>query len=106
MTEGTASQYIETDVVCRAINVIDTWRPQLVPLACEIVQTVPDVVPEAIVGHIDHEEILVEAAVPVRIQMPWAWTADDAWSKYKIETKPGETRTRTIVVSGSATTTA
>ena len=39
--------------------------------------------------------------MPVRIQTPRAWAADDTWSKYKLETKPGETWTRTIAVSGS-----
>lgn len=42
-----------------------------------------------------------EFVVPVRTTTPWAWGADDTWSKYKLEAKPGETWTRTIVVSGS-----
>lgn len=42
-----------------------------------------------------------EFVVRVRTIAPWAWGADDTWSKYKLEAKPGETRTRTIVVSGS-----
>jgi hypothetical protein len=60
-------------------------------------------VPEAVMATFTVSEQVgkKEFVVPVRIQMPWAWTADDSWSKYKIETKPGETRTRTIVVSGS-----
>lgn len=60
-------------------------------------------VPEAVTATFTVSEQVdkKEFVVPVRTMTPWAWGADDTWSKYELEEKPGETRTRTIVVSGS-----